>query len=127
MSYKWYVVHVYSGSEKRVKETIEEQILVEENLEILPDSFYIVSHLVDVRIAESQPWYKDGYVTQMKETYQDLVDRVKESCVYANNSEFRFEFDTYVDFNHDFVGFGGERDITDGLEKMFWDYGVIYA
>ena len=26
MSYKWYVVHVYSGSEKRVKETIEEQM-----------------------------------------------------------------------------------------------------
>ncbi len=25
MIYKWYVVHVYSGSEKRVKETIEEQ------------------------------------------------------------------------------------------------------
>ena len=25
MSKKWYVVHVYSGSEKRVKETIEEQ------------------------------------------------------------------------------------------------------
>ena len=26
MKYKWYVVHVYSGSEKRVKETIEEQM-----------------------------------------------------------------------------------------------------
>ena len=26
MDYKWYVVHVYSGSEKRVKETIEEQM-----------------------------------------------------------------------------------------------------
>ncbi len=26
MSKKWYVVHVYSGSEKRVKDTIEEQI-----------------------------------------------------------------------------------------------------
>ena len=25
MSFKWYVVHVYSGSEKKVKETIEEQ------------------------------------------------------------------------------------------------------
>ena len=25
MNFKWYVVHVYSGSEKRVKETIEEQ------------------------------------------------------------------------------------------------------
>ena len=26
MNYKWYVVHVYSGSEKRVKEAIEEQM-----------------------------------------------------------------------------------------------------
>ena len=26
MSFKWYVVHVYSGSEKRVKDTIEEQV-----------------------------------------------------------------------------------------------------
>ena len=26
MDYKWYVVHVYSGSEKRVKETLEEQM-----------------------------------------------------------------------------------------------------
>ena len=25
MVFKWYVVHVYSGSEKKVKETIEEQ------------------------------------------------------------------------------------------------------
>ena len=25
MNFRWYVVHVYSGSEKRVKETIEEQ------------------------------------------------------------------------------------------------------
>ena len=26
MKYKWYVVHVYSGSEKRVKDTIEDQV-----------------------------------------------------------------------------------------------------
>ena len=26
MSFKWYVVHVYSGSEKRVKDTIEDQV-----------------------------------------------------------------------------------------------------
>ncbi len=26
MDYKWYVIHVYSGSEKRVKETLEEQM-----------------------------------------------------------------------------------------------------
>ncbi len=26
MNYKWYVIHVYSGSEKRVKEAIEEQM-----------------------------------------------------------------------------------------------------
>ena len=26
MNYKWYIIHVYSGSEKRVKEAIEEQM-----------------------------------------------------------------------------------------------------
>ena len=27
MGFKWYVVHVYSGSEKKVKEAIEEQVI----------------------------------------------------------------------------------------------------
>ena len=37
MNYKWYVVHVYSGSEKRVKETIEEQMNSKKMDELIED------------------------------------------------------------------------------------------
>ena len=49
MSYKWYVVHVYSGSEKRVKETIEEQIKSKNMEEFIEDILVPTEEILEIR------------------------------------------------------------------------------
>ena len=49
MSYKWYVVHVYSGSEKRVKETIEEQMKSKNMEEFIEDILVPTEEIFEIR------------------------------------------------------------------------------
>ena len=49
MSYKWYVVHVYSGSEKRVKETIEEQMKSKNMEEFIEDILVPTEEVLEIR------------------------------------------------------------------------------
>ena len=49
MSYKWYVVHVYSGSEKRVKETIEEQMKSKNMEEFIEDILVPTEEILEIR------------------------------------------------------------------------------
>ena len=49
MSYKWYVVHVYSGSEKRVKETILEQMKSKNMEEFIEDILVPTEEILEIR------------------------------------------------------------------------------
>ena len=49
MSYKWYVVHVYSGSEKRVKETIEEQMKSKNMEDFIEDILVPTEEIFEIR------------------------------------------------------------------------------
>ena len=49
MSYKWYVVHVYSGSEKRVKETIEEQMKSKNMEEFIEEILVPTEEILEIR------------------------------------------------------------------------------
>ena len=49
MNYKWYVVHVYSGSEKRVKETIEEQMKSKNMEEFIEDILVPTEEILEIR------------------------------------------------------------------------------
>ena len=49
MSYKWYVVHVYSGSEKRVKETIEEQMKSKNMEQFIEDILVPTEEILEIR------------------------------------------------------------------------------
>ena len=49
MSFKWYVVHVYSGSEKRVKETIEEQAKTRNMTEYIEEAMVPTEEIFEIR------------------------------------------------------------------------------
>ena len=49
MEYKWYVVHVYSGSEKRVKETIEEQVKSKNMVEFINEILVPTEEVLEIR------------------------------------------------------------------------------
>ena len=49
MNYKWYVVHVYSGSEKRVKETIEEQMKSKNMEQFIEDILVPTEEILEIR------------------------------------------------------------------------------
>ena len=49
MSFKWYVVHVYSGSEKRVKETIEEQAITKNMTEYIEEVMVPTEEIFEIR------------------------------------------------------------------------------
>ena len=49
MNYKWYVVHVYSGSEKRVKETIEEQMKSKNMQEFIEEILVPTEEILEIR------------------------------------------------------------------------------
>ena len=49
MEYKWYVVHVYSGSEKRVKETIEEQVKSKNMIEFINEILVPTEEVLEIR------------------------------------------------------------------------------
>ena len=49
MSYKWYVVHVYSGSEKRVKETIEEQMKSKNMEDFIEEILVPTEEILEIR------------------------------------------------------------------------------
>ena len=49
MNYKWYVVHVYSGSEKRVKETIEEQMKSKNMEEFIEEILVPTEEILEIR------------------------------------------------------------------------------
>ena len=49
MSFKWYVVHVYSGSEKRVKETIEEQAKTKNMTEYIEEVMVPTEEIFEIR------------------------------------------------------------------------------
>ena len=71
MNYKWYVVHVYSGSEKRVKESLEEQMKsknMEEFIEDEKSAFDEIRQAQQERIDELQ---------KQLDSMQELVDGVE--------------------------------------------------
>ena len=49
MSFKWYVVHVYSGSEKKVKETIEEQAKTKNMTEYIEEVMVPTEEIFEIR------------------------------------------------------------------------------
>ena len=49
MSFKWYVVHVYSGSEKRVKDTIEEQVKAKNMNEYIQEVMVPTEEIFEIR------------------------------------------------------------------------------
>ena len=49
MSFKWYVVHVYSGSEKRVKDTIEEQVNAKKMNEYIQEVMVPTEEIFEIR------------------------------------------------------------------------------
>ena len=53
MTYKWYVVHVYSGSEKKVKETIEEQSKVKNMSEFIEEVMVPTEEIFEIRKDET--------------------------------------------------------------------------
>ncbi len=48
-NFKWYVVHVYSGSEKRVKETIEEQCKLKDMSSHISDVMVPTEEIYEIR------------------------------------------------------------------------------
>ena len=53
MNYKWYIIHVYSGSEKRVKEAIEEQ------METIHTQFWVSVFPDEIEVYSN--WRRTGY------------------------------------------------------------------
>ena len=49
MNFKWYVVHVYSGSEKRVKETIEEQSKTKNMTDFIEEVMVPTEEIFEIR------------------------------------------------------------------------------
>ena len=49
MNYKWYVVHVYSGSEKRVKETLEEQMKSKNMEDFIEEILVPTEEILEIR------------------------------------------------------------------------------
>ena len=49
MSFKWYVVHVYSGSEKRVKDTIEDQVKAKNMNEYIQEVMVPTEEIFEIR------------------------------------------------------------------------------
>ena len=49
MKYRWYVVHVYSGSEKKVKETIEEQMKSKNMVEFIEEILVPTEEILEIR------------------------------------------------------------------------------
>ena len=49
MSFKWYVVHVYSGSEKRVKDTIEDQVNAKNMNEYIQEVMVPTEEIFEIR------------------------------------------------------------------------------
>ena len=49
MGFKWYVVHVYSGSEKKVKETIEEQAKTKNMTEYIEEVMVPTEEIFEIR------------------------------------------------------------------------------
>ena len=49
MNYKWYVIHVYSGSEKRVKDTIEEQMVTKNMSSFIDEILVPTEEIFEIR------------------------------------------------------------------------------
>ena len=49
MNYKWYVIHVYSGSEKRVKDTIEEQMVTKNMSSFIEEILVPTEEIFEIR------------------------------------------------------------------------------
>ena len=49
MKMKWYVVHIYSGYEKRVKETIEEQVKTKKMSEFIEEVLVPTEEILEIR------------------------------------------------------------------------------
>ena len=65
MSYKWYVVHVYSGSEKRVKETLEDQMRSKKMEEFIEEILVPTEEVLEIKEGKkkrSERKYFPGYV-----------------------------------------------------------------
>ena len=49
MNYKWYVIHVYSGSEKKVKDTIEEQMVTKNMSSFIEEILVPTEEIFEIR------------------------------------------------------------------------------
>ena len=82
MDYKWYVVHVYSGSEKRVKETIEEQMKSKNMEEFIEDILVPTEEVLEIR--------KGAKVKTEKKP--PAIKKVKQVCAHAMSVIWRHAF-----------------------------------
>ena len=72
MGFKWYVVHVYSGSEKRVKETIEEQAKTKNMTEYIEEVMVPTEEIFEIRkgtkVKKEKKFFPGYILVKMKMT-----------------------------------------------------------
>ncbi len=92
------------------------------------NSCLIWKNLALVRLLEEQ-WHGSEweYQLKMKIQYALLVDAVRESTAYEENGAFAKNFDSWWEFNQDYVGNGGDNELLDDLEILLAKFGVIHA
>ena len=49
MSKKWYVIHVFSGSEKKVSQSIEEQVISKNMQDLIEEVLVPTEEVVEIR------------------------------------------------------------------------------
>ena len=65
MSKKWYVIHVFSGSEKKVSQSIEEQVISKNMQDLIEDVLVPTEEVVEVRRGskiQSEKKFFPGYI-----------------------------------------------------------------
>ena len=65
MSKKWYVIHVFSGSEKKVSQSIEEQIISENMQDLIEEVLVPTEEVVEIRRGskiQSEKKFFPGYI-----------------------------------------------------------------
>ncbi len=101
-----------------IKETLQEELKRD-----------IGSYVKALRALEQLDWFENPrvYGKNYARLYRNLTMYVKALDEYCVTGELREDFDTWYDFNKEFIGQGCEPAITDDLVGILSTYNVVQA
>lgn len=101
-----------------MKETLQEELKRD-----------IGSYIKALRALEQLDWYENPrvYAKNYARLYGKIAMYVQALDEYCVTGELREDFDTWSDFNREFIGQGCEPTITDDLVGILSTYNVVQA